>query len=126
MLQFGLQQKLLGRTPVWEFFGHVNVGIRPRVEYQCWSSGNFALADQKWEFLLLRTGSYEFSSNSAVLSGFRQIDAMSFILHILLVDNVNKLVTNEILMDFRWWDKLVLPPMALVQAGVTLCLLLPT
>jgi hypothetical protein len=51
---------------------------------------------------------------------------MSFILHILLVDNVNKLVTNEILMDFRWWDKLVLPPMALVQAGVTLCLLLPT
>jgi hypothetical protein len=92
MVQFGLQQKQLGRTSVLEFFGHVNVGIRPRVEYQCWSSGNLALADQKWEFLLLRTGSYEFSSNSAVLSGFHQIDAMGFILHILLVDNVNKLV----------------------------------
>jgi hypothetical protein len=90
MLQFGLQQKQLGRTPVWKFFGHVNIGIRPRVEYQCWSSGNFALADKKWEFLLLCTGSYEFSSNSAVLSGFHQIDAMNFILHILLVDNVNK------------------------------------
>jgi hypothetical protein len=35
---------------------------------------------------------YEFSSNSAVLSGFHQIDAMSFCLHILLVDDVNKLV----------------------------------
>jgi hypothetical protein len=91
IFQFGLQQKQLGRTPVLEFFGHVNVGFRPQVEYQCWSSGNFALADQKWEFLLLRTGSYEFSSNSAVVSGFHQIDAMSFILHILLVDNVNKL-----------------------------------
>jgi hypothetical protein len=91
MVQFGLQQKQLGRTPVLEFFGHVYVGIRPRVEYQCWSSGNFALANQKWEFLLLQIGSYEFSSNSSVLSGFHQIDAMSFILHILLVDNVNKL-----------------------------------
>jgi hypothetical protein len=91
MVQFGLQQKQLGRTSVLEFFGHVNVGIRPRVEYQCWSSGNFALADQKWEFLPLQAESYEFSSNSAVLSGFHQIDAMSFILHILLVDNVNKL-----------------------------------
>jgi hypothetical protein len=38
ILQFGLQQKQLGRTPVLEFFGHVNVEIRPRVEYQCWSS----------------------------------------------------------------------------------------
>jgi hypothetical protein len=50
-----------------------------------------ALADQKWEFFLLRAESYEFSSNTAVLSGFHQIDAMSFVLHILLVDNVNKL-----------------------------------
>jgi hypothetical protein len=91
MVQFGLQQKQLGRTSVLEFFGHVNVGIRPQVEYQCWSSKNFALADQKWEFLLLQAESYEFSSNSAVLSGFHQIDAMSFILHILLVNNVNKL-----------------------------------
>jgi hypothetical protein len=62
-VQFSLQQKQLGRTPVLEFFGHVNVGVRPRVEYQCWSSGNFALADQKWEFLLLRAESSEFSSN---------------------------------------------------------------
>jgi hypothetical protein len=91
MVQFGIQQKQLGRTSVLEFFGYVNVGIRPRVEYQCWSSGNFALADQKWEFLLLWAESYEFSSNSAVLSDFHQIDAMSFILHICLVDNVNKL-----------------------------------
>jgi hypothetical protein len=91
ILQFGLQQKQLGRTPVLEFFGHANVGIRPRVEHQCWSSGNFALSDQKWEFLLLRVESYDFSSNSAVLSSFHRIDAMSFILHILLVDNVNKL-----------------------------------
>jgi hypothetical protein len=44
---FGLQQKQLGRTSVTEFFGHDNVGIEPRVEYQCWSLLNFALADQK-------------------------------------------------------------------------------
>jgi hypothetical protein len=69
VMQFGLQQKLLGRTPVLEFFGHVNVGFRPQAEYQCWSSVNFALADQKWGFLLLRAESYEFSSNSVVLSG---------------------------------------------------------
>jgi hypothetical protein len=91
MVQFGLQRKQLGRIPVLKFFGHVNVGFRPRVEYQCWSSGNFTLADKKWDFLLLRAESYEFSSNSAVLFGFHQIDAMSFIVHILLVDNVNKL-----------------------------------
>jgi hypothetical protein len=84
-------KKQLGRTPVSEFLGHVNIGFRPRVEYQCWNTGNFALADQKWKFLLLQAESYEFSSNSAVLSSFHQIDAMSFILHILLVDNVNKL-----------------------------------
>jgi hypothetical protein len=53
---------------------------------------------------------------------------MSFILHILLVDDVNKLARmyNENLMDFRWWDKLVLLPMALVRAEATLRLLLPT
>jgi hypothetical protein len=71
--QFCLQQKQLGRTPVLEFFGQVNIGIRPQVEYQCWSSGNFTLADQKWEFLLLRAESYEFSNNSAVLPGFHPI-----------------------------------------------------
>jgi hypothetical protein len=130
VVQFGLRQKQLARTPVLEFFGHVNVVFRPRAEYQCWSSENFALADQKWGFLLLLAESYEFSSNSVVLFGFfRQIDAMSFILHILLVDNVNKLVNMglmENLMDFRWWDKPVLLLMALVPAGVTLRLLLPT
>jgi hypothetical protein len=52
----------------------------------------FALADQKWEFLLIWAESYEFSSNSAVLSSFHQIYAMSVRLHILLVDDVNKLV----------------------------------
>jgi hypothetical protein len=34
-VQFGLQQKQLGRTSVTEFFGHDNVGIGPQVEYQC-------------------------------------------------------------------------------------------
>jgi hypothetical protein len=92
VVQFGLQQKQLGRTSVLEFFGHVNVGIRPRVEYQRRRSWNFALADQKWEFLLIRAESYEFSSNSAVLSRFHQIDATSVRLHILLVDDANKLV----------------------------------
>jgi hypothetical protein len=76
---------------VLEFFRHVNVGIRPWVEYQCWSSLNFALADKKWEFLIIRAESYEISSNSTVLSIVHQIDAMSVRLHILLVDNVNKL-----------------------------------
>jgi hypothetical protein len=38
VVQFGLQQKQLGRTSVLEFFGYVNVGIRPRVEYQRWRS----------------------------------------------------------------------------------------
>jgi hypothetical protein len=78
IVQFGLQQKQLGRTSVLEFFGPVNVGIGPRVEYQCGSALNFALADQKWEFLLLSAESYEFSSNSVVLSGLYKIDAMSF------------------------------------------------
>jgi hypothetical protein len=70
IVQFGLQQKQLGRTPVLEFFGHVSVGFRPQAEYQCWSSGNFALADQKWGFLAIAGREYEFSSNSVVLSGF--------------------------------------------------------
>jgi hypothetical protein len=35
IVQFGLQQKQLGRTPVLEVFGHVNVGFRLRIEYQC-------------------------------------------------------------------------------------------
>jgi hypothetical protein len=52
---------------------------------------NFTLAEQKWESLLLWAESYEFSSNSAVLSSFPPIGTMSFILHILLVDNMNKL-----------------------------------
>jgi hypothetical protein len=29
-------------------------------------------------------------------------------------------VANENLMNFRWWDKLVLPPTILVQVEVTL------
>jgi hypothetical protein len=40
----------------------------------------------------MRAESYEFSSNSVVLSSFHQIDAMSVRLHILLVDDANKLV----------------------------------
>jgi hypothetical protein len=114
---------------VLEFFGHANVGIGPRVEYQCWSSLNFALADKKWEFLLLRAESYEFSSNSAVLSGFHQIDAMSFRFAYSscgCCKQACEYVANENLMDLRWWDKLVLLPMVLVQVGVTLRLLLPT
>jgi hypothetical protein len=73
IVQFGLQQKQLGRTSVLEFFRHVNVGIGPRVEYQCWSSLNFALADQKRELFLLRVEIYEFSNNSAPLSGFTKL-----------------------------------------------------
>jgi hypothetical protein len=91
IFQFGLQQKQLGGTPVLEFFGHVNVGFRPWVEYQCWSSGNFALADKKWEFSLLRAESYEFSSNSAVLSSFQPNWCYEFHSAYFLVDNVNKL-----------------------------------
>jgi hypothetical protein len=91
-VQFGLQQKQLARTSVTEFFRHDNVGIGPRVEYQCWSLLNFALADQKWEFFIIGAESYEFSNNSATLSGVHRIDVMSFSLHILLVDIVNKLV----------------------------------
>jgi hypothetical protein len=56
-MQFGLQQKQLGRTSISELFGHDNFGIGPRVEYQCWSLQNFALADQKWQFFLLRAES---------------------------------------------------------------------
>jgi hypothetical protein len=53
-VQFGLQQKQLGRTSISEFFGHDNVRIGPRVEYQCWSLLNFALADQKWGIFPIR------------------------------------------------------------------------
>jgi hypothetical protein len=115
-VQFGLQQKQLGRTLVLEFFGHVNVRIGPRVEYQYWRSLNFALADQKWEFLLLRAESDEFSSNSVVLSGFHQIDAMSFRFAYSSCGRCKQAceyVTNENIMDLRWWDKLVLLPMVL-------------
>jgi hypothetical protein len=35
-------------------------------------------------------------------------------------------VANENLMNFRWWDQRVHPPMVLVQVGVTLRQLLPT
>jgi hypothetical protein len=73
IVQFGLQQKQLGRTSVLKFFGHVNIGIGPWVEYQCCRSWNFALSDQNWEFLLLRAENYEFSSNAFVLSGFHQV-----------------------------------------------------
>jgi hypothetical protein len=129
IVQFGLQQNQLRSYSVLEFFRHVNVGIGPRVEYQCWSSLNLALADQKWEFLLLRAESCEFFSNSAVLSGFHQIDAMSFRFAYSscgCCKQACEYVANENLMDFKWWDKLVLLPMALVQVGVTLRLLLPT
>jgi hypothetical protein len=112
-----------------EFFGHVNVGIGPQVEYQCWSSLIFALADEKWEFVLVRAESYEFSSNSVVLSGFHQIDDTSFRFAYSscgYCEQACEYVANENLMDLRWWDKLVLLPMVLVQVGVTLRLLLPT
>jgi hypothetical protein len=70
-----------------------------------------------------------FSSNSAVLFGFHRIDAMSFCFAYSSCGCCKQAcgyVTNENLMDFRWWDKLVLLPMALVQVGVTLRPLLPT
>jgi hypothetical protein len=129
LVQFGLQQKQLGRTLVFEFFGHDNVGIGPRVEYQCWSLLNFALADQKWEFFLLGEESYEFSNNSAPLSGFHQIDALSFRFAYSscgCYKQACEYVANENIMNFGWWDKLGLLPMVLVQVGVTLRLLLPT
>jgi hypothetical protein len=105
IVQFGLLRKQLGRTSVLEFFGHVNIGIGPRVEYQCWSSSNFSLADQKREFLLLRAESYEFSSNSAVLSGFHRIDAMSFRFAYSscgCCKQACEYVTNENIMHFKW------------------------
>jgi hypothetical protein len=77
---------------VLEFFGHDNVGIGPRVEYQCWSSPNFALANEKREFFLLREEGYEFSNNSATLSGFTKLMLGVLVLHILFVDVINKLV----------------------------------
>jgi hypothetical protein len=88
-----------------EFFRVVVIKVSPCVEYQCWSSLNFALADQKREFLLLRAESYEFSGNSAVLPGFHQIDAMSFRFAYSscgCCKQACEYVTNENLMDFRW------------------------
>jgi hypothetical protein len=105
IVQFDLQQKQLGRTSVLEFFGHDNVGIGPRVEYQYWSLLNFAFAHQKREFSLLRAESYEFSNNPAPLSGFHQSDAMSF--HFAYSScgcckQACEYVANENLMNFRW------------------------
>jgi hypothetical protein len=107
---------------VLEFFRHVNVGIGPRVEYQCWSLLNFALADQKREFFLLRAESCKFPNNSRCLV-FHQIDAMSFRFAYSscgYYKQACEYVANENLMNFRWWDKPVLPPTVLVQVGVTL------
>jgi hypothetical protein len=129
IVQFGLQQKQLGRNSVLEFFGHVKFGIGPRVEYQCWSSLNFALADQKRLFFLLGVETNEFSNNSATLSGFHQIDAMSFrFAHSSCgcCEQACEYVANENLMNFRWCDRPVLPPTVLVQLGVTLGHPLPT
>jgi hypothetical protein len=128
-VQFGLQQKQLGRTSISEFFGHDNVGIGPRVEYQYRSLLNFALADQKQEYLLIGAESYEFSTNSATLSGFHQSDAMSFRFAYSSCGwckQAYEYVANENLMNFIWWDKPVLPPTVLVQVGVTLRHHLPT
>jgi hypothetical protein len=69
-MQFGLQQKQLGRTSISKISGHDNVGIGPRVEYQCWTLLNFALADKKREFFLLWEESSEIPNNLATLSGF--------------------------------------------------------
>jgi hypothetical protein len=128
IVQFGLQQIQLGRTSVLEFFGHDNVGVGPRVEHQCWSLLNFALADRKQEFSLLRAESYEFSNNSTLLSGFHQSDVMTFRFAYSscgCCKQACEYVANENLMNFRWWDKHVPPPMVLLQVGVTLRHLLP-
>jgi hypothetical protein len=89
---------------VLEFFEHVNVGIGPRVEYQCWNLLNFALADQKWEFFLLGAESYEYYNNSAPLSDFHQINAMSFRFAYSscgCYKQACEYVANENLMNFR-------------------------
>jgi hypothetical protein len=128
-MQFGRQQKQLGRTSISEFFGHDNVGIGPLIEYQYWILLNFALADQKREFFLLRAESYEFSNNSATLSGFHQSGAMSFRFAYSscgCCKQACEYVANENLMNLRWWDKPGLPPTVLVQVGVTLRPHLPT
>jgi hypothetical protein len=107
IVQFGLQQKQLGRTSVLDFFSYVNLGIGPRVEYQSWSLLNSALADQKRMFFLLGAESYEFSNNSATLSGFHQIDAMSFRFAYSscgCFKQACEYVATENLMNFRWWD----------------------
>jgi hypothetical protein len=105
---------------VLDFFGQDNVGIGSRGEYQCSSLLNFALADQKREFLLLGAESYEFYSNSAPLSIVHQINAMSFRFAYSSCGchkQACEYVANEYLMNFLT---------VLVQVGVTLRLLLPT
>jgi hypothetical protein len=128
-VQFGLQQKTARQNLDFGIFWYDNVGIGPRVEYQCWSLLNFAFSDQKREFFLLGEESYEFSNNSATLSDFHQSDAMSFRFAYSsygCCKQACEYVANENLMNFRWWDQPVLPPTVLVQAGVTLRHLLPT
>jgi hypothetical protein len=73
--------------------------------------------------------SYEFYINSAALPSVHQVDVMSF--HLACSScgyckQACEYVANENLMNFRWWDKPVHPPMVLVQVGVTLRHLLPT
>jgi hypothetical protein len=105
-VQFGLQQKQLDRTAISEFFGHDNFVIGPRVEYQCWSLLKFVLADQKPEFFLLGAEGYEFSNNSATLSGFHQSDATSFRFAYSscgCCKQACEYVADENLMNFRWW-----------------------
>jgi hypothetical protein len=73
--------------------------------------------------------SNEFSINSATLPGVHRIDVMSFRLSYSscgYCKQACEYVANENLMNFRWWDKPVPPPMFLVQLGVTLRHLLPT
>jgi hypothetical protein len=72
-MQFGLQPKTARQNLDFGIFGHDNVGIEPRVEYQCWSLLHFTLADQKWEFFLIGAESYEFSNHSATLSVFTKV-----------------------------------------------------
>jgi hypothetical protein len=75
------------------------------------------------------TESYEFSINSVTLSGFHRIDAMSLRLAYSSCGyskQACEYVANENLMNFRWWDQPVHPPMVLVQVGVMLRHLLPT
>jgi hypothetical protein len=76
-----------------------------------------------------RAESYEFSMNSATLLGVHRIDAMSFRFAYSscgYCKQACEYVADENLMNFRWWDKPMHPPMVLVQVGVTLRHPLPT